>query len=66
MYTLFCIIGTFFYVVFQPGVLPFVIALVLVIVGYKKGWFEKQTKEDLDDLVDVAIMTSLMTSDDQD
>lgn len=63
MYVLFCIMMALLIVLFQPEVLPVAIALVAVIVGYKKGWFKKQTKEDLND---IAIMAGLMDSDDKD
>lgn len=46
--------------------LAFILALITTIIGYKRGWFDDQTKEELEDMNDVAIMTSLMTSDDQD
>ena len=63
MYVLFCIIMALLIVLFQPEVLPVAIALVVVIVGYKKGCLKKQTKEDLND---IAIMAGLMDFDDKD
>ena len=40
MNTLFCIIGTFFYVVLQPEVLAFLIAVFIVYRAHKKGAFQ--------------------------